>query len=134
MAIDLIKRERKSQHANSRIQNFPVTKGKGRFGPFIKWNNFFINVNNKFDFENLSQLDIEVLIEDKLKKEEEKVIKVWKAENIKIEKARWGRFKIVHEKGFVELSKDSEPTKLSLEEIKKLISENKSIKSKKKIK
>ena len=48
------------------------------------------------------------------------MIKVWKAENIKIEKARWGRFKIIHEKGFVELSKDSDPTKLSLEEIKKL--------------
>ena len=82
----------------------------------------------------MSQLDIEVLIEDKLKKEEEKVIKVWEAENIKIEKARWGRFKIIHEKGFVELSKDSEPTKLSLDEIKKIISDNKSSKSKKKIK
>ena len=62
------------------------------------------------------------------------MIKFWEAENIKIEKARWGRFKIIHEKGFVELSKDSEPTKLSLEEIKKLISDNKSSKSKKKTK
>jgi hypothetical protein len=34
----------------------------------------------------------------------------------------------------VELSKDSEPTKLSLKEIKKIIGENKSSKSKKKIK
>ena len=57
----------------------------------------------------------------KLKKEEEKVIKVWEDENIKIEKARWGRFKIIYEKGFVELSKDSEPTKLSLEESKRLL-------------
>ena len=70
----------------------------------------------------------------KLKKEEEKVIKVWEAENIKIEKARWGRFKIIHEKGFVELSKDSEPTKLSLPEVKKIISDNKSGKTKKKTK
>ena len=134
MAIDLIKEKEKANMPIHEYKNYPVTKGKGRFGPFIKWNNLFINVNNKFDFENLSQIDIEFLIEDKLKKEEEKVIKVWEDENIKIEKARWGRFKIIHEKGFVELSKDSEPTKLSLEEIKKIISDNKSSKSKKKIK
>ena len=134
MAIDLIKEKEKANMPIHEYKGFPVTKGKGRFGPFIKWNNFFINVNNKFDFENLSQSDVEFLIDDKLKKEKEKVIKFWEVENIKIEKARWGRFKIVHEKGFVELSKDSEPTKLSLDEIKKIIGENKSSKSKKKIK
>ena len=134
MAIELIQEKQKANMPIHEYKNFPVTKGKGRFGPFIKWNNLFINVNNKFDFENLSKVDIEFLIDEKLKKEEEKVIKVWEAENIKIEKARWGRFKIIHEKGFVELSKDSEPTKLSLDEIKKIIGDNKSIKSKKKIK
>ena len=134
MAIDLIQEKEKANMPIHEYKNFSVTKGKGRFGPFIKWNNLFINVNNKFDFENLSQGDIEFLIDDKLKKEQEKIIKVWEAENIKIEKARWGRFKIIHEKGFVELSKDSEPTKLSLDEIKKIISDNKSSKSKKKIK
>ena len=112
-------------------KNFSVTKGKGRFGPFIKWNNLFINVNNKFDFENLSRGDIEFLIDDKLKKEQEKIIKVWEAENIKIEKARWGRFKIIHKNGFVELSKDSDPSTLSLIEVKNIIKENKPAKSKK---
>tara|TARA_B100001769_G_C22109798_1_gene600097 strand:+ start:2496 stop:3047 length:552 start_codon:yes stop_codon:yes gene_type:complete len=134
MAIDLIREKEKANMPIHEYKNFPVTKGKGRFGPFIKWNNLFINVNNKFDFENLSKVDIEFLIDEKLKKEEEKVIKVWEAENIKIEKARWGRFKIIHEKGFVELSKDSEPTKLSLPEVKKIISDNKSGKTKKKTK
>ena len=134
MAIDLIKEKEKADMPIHKYKSFPVTKGKGRFGPFIKWNNLFINVNNKFDFENLSKGDIEFLIDEKLKKEEEKVIKVWEAENIKIEKARWGRFKIIHEKGFVELSKDSEPTKLSLPEVKKIISDTKSSKTKKKTK
>ena len=134
MAIDLIREKEKANMPIHEYKNFPVTKGKGRFGPFIKWNNLFINVNSKFDFENLSKVDIEFLIDEKLKKEEEKVIKVWEAENIKIEKARWGRFKIIHEKGFVELSKDSEPTKLSLPEVKKIISDNKSGKTKKKTK
>ena len=134
MAIELIQEKEKANMPIHEYKNFPVTKGKGRFGPFIKWNNLFINVNNKFDFENLSQLDIELLIDEKLKKEEEKVIKVWEAEKIKIEKARWGRFKIIHEKGFVELSKDSEPSKFSLNEVKNIIRENKSSRSKKKTK
>ena len=133
-AIELIKEKEKANMPIHEYKNFSVTKGKGRFGPFIKWNNLFINVNNKFDFENLSQADIEFLIDEKLKKEEEKVIKVWEAEKIKIEKARWGRFKIIYEKGFVELSKDSDPSKLSLNEVKNIISENKSNRSKKKVK
>jgi len=134
MAIELIQEKEKANMPIYEYKKFPVTKGKGRFGPFIKWNNLFINVNSKYDFENLSHKEIEFLIDEKLKKEEEKIIKVWEVENIKIEKARWGRFKIVYDKGFVELSKDSEPSKLSLTEIKKIISENKSSKSKKKIK
>ena len=134
MAIGLIKEKEKADMPIHKYKSFPVTKGKGRFGPFIKWNNLFINVSNKFDFENLSHGDIEFLIDEKLKKEEEKVIKVWEADEIKIEKARWGRFKIIHKKGFVELSKDSEPSKLSLTDVKKIISQNKSSRSKKKIK
>ena len=134
MAIDLIQEKEKANMPIHEYKNFSVTKGKGRFGPFIKWNNLFINVNNKFDFENLSKGDIEFLIDDKLKKEQEKIIKVWEAENIKIEKARWGRFKIIHKNGFVELSKDSEPSKLSLIEVKNIIKENKPAKSKKKTK
>ena len=134
MAIGLIQEKERANLPIHEYKNFPVTKGKGRFGPFIKWNNLFINVNNKFDFENLSLEDIEFLIDDKLKKEEEKLIKVWETENIKIEKARWGRYKIIHEKGFVELSKDSDPSKFSLNEVKNIISQNKSSRSKKKTK
>ena len=133
-AIDLIQEKEKANMPIHEYKNFSVTKGKGRFGPFLKWNNLFINVNNKFDFENLSQGDIEFLIDDKLKKEEDKIIKVWEAENIKIEKARWGRFKIIHKNGFVELSKDSEPSKLSLIEVMNIIKENKPSKAKKKTK
>jgi DNA topoisomerase-1 len=38
------------------------------FWSFIKWNGLFINVSKKYDFDNLSQADIETLIEDKLQK------------------------------------------------------------------
>jgi DNA topoisomerase-1 len=38
------------------------------FWSFIKWKQLFINVSKKYDFDNLSQADIETLIEDKLQK------------------------------------------------------------------
>ena len=49
-------------------ENMDVQKGKGRFGPYIKWNNIFINVNKKYDWDNLSIDDIEELIEEKKQK------------------------------------------------------------------
>ncbi len=134
MAIELIKEKEKANMPIHIYKDFSVTKGKGRFGPFIKWNGLFINVNNKFDFENLSQQDVEVLIEEKLKKEKEKIIKVWEADKIRIEKARWGRFKIIYDQGFIELSKESDPLKYSLQEVKKIISENKPSTKRKKTK
>ncbi|MDB5021193.1 MAG: topoisomerase, partial [Pedobacter sp.] len=49
-------------------ENLPVTKGKGRFGPFIKWNDLFINVPRAYNFENLSDNDINELIGKKVEK------------------------------------------------------------------
>ncbi|MEO6219784.1 MAG: topoisomerase C-terminal repeat-containing protein, partial [Ginsengibacter sp.] len=70
----------------------PVTKGKGRFGPFIKWNELFINVPRAYDFDNLTQQDCHALIEKKLIKEEHRYIKQWPEEKIAIENGRWGPF------------------------------------------
>ena len=100
----------------------PVQKGVGRFGPFIKWDNMFINVNKKYDFDNLSDEDIIELIEDKKKKESEKLIQEWPEEKIKIEKARWGRFNIIKGKTKVELPKDTQADKMTLEEVKDILS------------
>ncbi len=55
-----------------------MQKGKGRFGPFIKWNNMFINVNKKYDWDNLSDKDIVTLIEDKIQKEKDKIFIIGK--------------------------------------------------------
>ena len=32
----------------------PITKGKGRFGPFIKWNDLFINIPRAYNFDTLT--------------------------------------------------------------------------------
>ena len=99
-------------------KELPVQKGKGRFGPFIKWNNMFINVNKKYDWDNLSDKDIVELIEDKLQKEIDKVIHHWEDAGIKVEKARWGRHNIIKGKTKVELAKTVDVSKMTLEQAK----------------
>ncbi|MEL4308628.1 type I DNA topoisomerase [Joostella sp. CR20] len=120
-AKELILQKKKADAPIASYKNEDVTKGVGRFGPFIKWSGMFINVNKKYDFDHLSQADIEELIEDKLKKEREKVIHNWEDEGIRVEKARWGRSNIIKGKTKIELSKDVDATKLTLEEVKDLI-------------
>ena len=97
-------------------QGLEVTKGKGRFGPFIKWNNMFINVNKKYDWDNLSDSDIVELIEDKIQKEKDKVIHNWENEGIRVEKARWGRHNIIKGKIKVELPKTVDVSEMTLEQ------------------
>jgi DNA topoisomerase-1 len=99
----------------------PIQKGVGRFGPFIKWNGMFINVSKKYNFDKLSQADLNELIEDKLQKEKDKIIHDWKEEGIRVEKARWGRSVILKGKIKIELSKDVAASEMTLEEVKDLI-------------
>ncbi len=132
-AIELIKAKQKADAPIAHYEDNEVTKGVGRFGPFIKWNGMFINVNKKYDFDNLTKDDIVELIEAKKQKEIEKLIQEWPEEGIRIEKARWGRHNILKGKIKVELSKDVDATKISLEEAKGMI-EKKSPKKKAKAK
>ena len=105
-----------------------VQKGTGRFGPFIKWDGVFINVSKKYNFENLSQSDIEELIEDKLQKNIDKVIHNWEEEGILVQKARWGRSEITKGKIKIELSKDIDASKLSLQEVQEMIAKKAPVK------
>jgi DNA topoisomerase-1 len=120
-AIELIEAKKKADAPIGSYQGKPIQKGVGRFGPFIKWNSMFINVNKKYDFDNLSQSDLEELIEDKLKKEREKLIHSWEDVGIRVEKARWGRFNVIKGKVKVELPKTTEIDKLTKEEAVKMI-------------
>jgi DNA topoisomerase-1 len=98
-----------------------VQKGVGRFGPFIKWNGLFVNVSKKYNFDNLSQSDVEELIEDKLQKNIDKVLHNWEEDGILVEKARWGRSVITKGKIKIELSKDVDATKLTLAQVQEMI-------------
>ena len=120
-AIDLIKEKEEADAPIYTYKKLPVQKGKGRFGPFIKWNNMFINVNNKYDWDNLSNDDIVELIETKIQKDIDKVVHNWEEEGIRVEKARWGRHNILKGKTKIELDKSVDATKLTLEKVKSII-------------
>ncbi|MCO4820695.1 MAG: type I DNA topoisomerase [Flavobacteriaceae bacterium] len=123
-AIVLIKEKQKADAPIYMYDDLPVQKGKGRFGPFIKWNNMFINVNKKYDWDNLSDTDIITLIEDKIQKEKDKLIHHWEAEGIRVEKARWGRHNILKGKQKVELAKTIDVSEMSLEEAQAHLEKN----------
>ena len=117
-AIELIKEKQKADAPIYMYKDLPVQKGKGRFGPYIKWNNMFINVNKKYDWDDLSDDDIVELIKTKIQKEIDKVIHNWEDEGIRVEKARWGRHNIIKGKTKVELPKTVDVSEMTLEQAK----------------
>jgi DNA topoisomerase-1 len=130
-AIELIEEKVTADAPIAQFKDLPVTKGTGRFGPFIKWNDLFINVPKAYDFENLKASDIDELINKKLEKEANRFIQQWDAEKIAIENGRWGPF-IRFGKEMLKLRKNpvtndkytpEELSTLSLDEVKKLIVE-----------
>ena len=105
-----------------------MTKGKGRFGPFIKWNDLYINIPKAYHFDTLTQKDCEELIEKKVEKEANRFIQQWPAEKIAIENGRWGAF-IRFGKLMLKITGKGENGKytpeelsaISLDEVKKMI-------------
>ena len=120
-ATELIVAKQKADAPIGEYEGMPIQKGVGRFGPFIKWNSIFINVNKKYDFDNLSQDDLENLIEDKKQKERDKLIHNWEEAGIRVEKARWGRFNIIKGKLKIEMPKTTNAQELTLEEVEQII-------------
>jgi DNA topoisomerase I len=122
-AKELIGEKQQADAPIGEYEGQPVQKGVGRFGPFIKWNGMFINVSKKYNFDRLSHDDIVNLIEDKLQKDQEKVVHNWEAEGIRVEKARWGRSVILKGKVKIELNKDVDASVLTLDQVKAMIEE-----------
>jgi DNA topoisomerase-1 len=127
-ALVLIREKQTADAPIALFEQKPVTKGKGRFGPYIKWDGFFINVPKRYNFDALSQSDIDELISTKIKKESNRFIVRWPDESIAIENGRWGAF-IRFGKKMLKLDKKKDGTKytneeasaLTLDDIKKMI-------------
>ena len=129
-AIELLQEKQQADAPIAFYNELPVTKGKGRFGPFIKWNDMFINIPRAYNFDTLSQQDINELIEKKMEKEANRFIKQWPAEKINIENGRWGPF-IRFNKKMLKMGRKADGGKytaeeladIDVEEIKKMIVE-----------
>jgi DNA topoisomerase-1 len=115
-ALELINEKQKADAPIAHYEDKPVTKGTGRFGPFIKWNEMYINVPRRYNFENLTKSDINELIEAKIKKEENRYIQNWPDEKISIENARWGPV-LKFGKKILKVGRKADDTKYTTEEL-----------------
>lgn len=91
-ALELISQKQEADAPIGTYEGKPVTKGKGRFGPFIKWNELYINVPKRYNFDTLQQPEIEELILAKIDKEAHRFIRQWPEQKVAIENGRWGPF------------------------------------------
>ena len=116
-AEEIIHEKKKADAPIATYKGEGVTKGTGRFGPFIKYKSIFVNVPKKYDFDNLSQSDINELIDAKLEKEANRYIQQWEKEKISIENGRWGPF-VKFGKAMFKIPKKNDDTKYEGEELK----------------
>ena len=116
-AVAIIEEKKKADAPVASYKGESVTKGVGRFGPYLKYQDIYINVPKKYDFENLSQKEVEELIEAKLDKEANRYIQQWEEEKISIENGRWGPF-IKFKKANFKIPKKQDDTKYTPEELK----------------
>ena len=126
-AVELILEKRKAEAPIFTYKGLPITKGTGRFGPFIKWNEMFINVPRRFNIESISLDESIELIEAKNEKEANRFIHNWTADKISVENGRWGPMVVFGKYKPFSLKHDGkkmtaeEATTLTLEQVKKMI-------------
>jgi DNA topoisomerase-1 len=127
-AIEYIKAKQEADAPVGEYDGKPIIKGKGRFGPFIKWDGLFINVPRRYDFDNLTQDEMNELIAAKVDKEANRYIQRWDDEKITIENARWGpviKFgkKVINlpRKADGQRATAEDAARLSLEQVKEMI-------------
>jgi DNA topoisomerase I len=116
-AIELIEEKKLADAPIALYEGKPVTKGKGRFGPYIKWEGMFINVPKRYNFDDLSKKDIDELVAAKVIKEANRYIQNWPEEKVSIENARWGPV-VKFGKKIIKLPRKADETKYTADELK----------------
>jgi len=113
-AIILIQEKISSDAPIGDYDGLPVTAGTGRFGPFLKWKDLYINVPKKYEARLMTQDQIKELIDVKVNKEANRFIQNWESEKIAIENGRWGPF-VRYGKKFINLPKAEDGKKMTPE-------------------
>ncbi|MGK0364462.1 MAG: DNA topoisomerase-1 [Saprospiraceae bacterium] len=127
-AVELIEAKKAEDAPVGSYDGKDIQQGAGRFGPFLKWNDFFINIPRRYDPENLSKADMDELIAAKVEKEANRYIHRWEDLKLSVENARWGP-EIKWNKKRISIPKKEDGTRvtaeeavdMTLEEIKELV-------------
>ena len=128
-AIELIEAKKIEDAPVGTYQGEGYTKGKGRFGPFLKWKWLYINVPVRFDFDNLSESDAQSLIAAKVDKEANRYIHNWPEVKISVENGRYGPFikfwkeNVYLKRGGKKITEIEEIKALTLDDVKDMIGE-----------
>ena len=102
-----------------------VTVASGRFGPYVKHNNAFVSLPKGGDPMTISLEEAIVLIEEKRKKENEKLIKKFDEDpDIEVLNGRYGPY-IAYKKKNFKIPKDKTPVELTFVECKEIIEKGK---------
>ena len=128
-AQELIDAKLEEERPVGTYQGIPYTKGSGRFGPFLKWDKYFVNIPKRFDPDNLTTEEQHQLIAAKIEKEANRYVNNWEEEKISIQNGRWGPFikfgklNVKLPKGNAGKMTSEEAKELSLEDVKAIIEE-----------
>ena len=128
-AIELIEEKKKADAPIGTYNGEWYTKGKGRFGPFLKWKDLYINVPKSIDFENITEEEAQKLIALKVEKEANRYFHNWPEEKISVERGRYGPYikfgkeNVYLKRGTKKITDEWEIAKLTLVEVKEIISE-----------
>lgn len=142
-AIELIVEKQKADAPIGYYQDKPITKGAGRFGPFVKWEGLFCSITkgSGFQLETITEEEATVLVKAKIEKEANRYIHKWDEEGLSVQNGRWGPFikidkdrksyKLLNKKG--EKMTQDEAKEVTLEYVIQLVEEQGGVLKKKKV-
>ena len=106
----------------------------GRFGPYIRYDGKFYSLPKELDPHKVKEDEAIIVIEEKIKKDKEKIIQTFEEEpGLIVQHGRYGPY-ISFEKKNYKIPKGTKPEELSLEDVRKIIKEAPPSKSRSKTK
>ena len=121
-AIGIIMEKRAAESSDSlgEFEGQPVTKGKGRFGPYVKHDGKYYSLRKGLSLDTITLEESIEVIKAKREAESNKIIKEFKENaNVKIQNGRYGPY-ISFGKRNIKIPKGVEPVTLTYEDILKL--------------
>lgn len=101
----------------------PMTVAIGRFGPYIRHDNKFVSLPKTFDPMEVTAEEAIALIEEKEKKDRERIIKTFAEDaDLQVLNGRYGPY-IAYKKANYKIPKGTKPEELAFEDAMKIVSE-----------